>query len=77
METIQDRGSTLVARGEVRAQVARDLVAKGITDVIVGPMSQRAPMVAFFTDLFGRLPEEIDGVEIWRNVDRSGVAPNP
>lgn len=77
METIQDRGSALVARSEVRAQVARDLVAKGITDVIVGPMSQRAPMVAFFTDLFGRAPVEVDGVEIWRNVDRTGVAPVP
>lgn len=64
METIQDRGSVLVARGDVRDQVAHDLEAKGITDVIVGPMSQRAPMVAFFTDLFGRPPKRSMG---WRS----------
>ncbi len=77
METIQDRGTTLVARGDVRAQVAQDLEAKRITDIIVGPMSHRAEMVAFFSDLFGQAPEGIDGVEIWRNVDRTGVAPSP
>jgi hypothetical protein len=77
MEAIQDQGIALVARGDVRAQVARDLVAKGITDVIVGPMNQRAQMVAFFSDLFGQPPQEVDGVEIWRDVDRTGVAPSP
>jgi hypothetical protein len=77
MEAIQDRGSTIVARGDVRAEVAADLRTKGITDVIVGPMGQRAQMVAFFTDLFGRPPVEVDGVEIWRNVDQTGVAPSP
>jgi hypothetical protein len=75
--SIQDRGSTLVARGDVRSEVARDLVAKRITDVIVGPMNHGAEMIAFFTDLFGRPPEEIDGVQIWRNVARTGVAPGP
>jgi hypothetical protein len=77
METIQDGGTTIVSRGDVRAQVAQDLKVKDITDVIVGPMSHRAEMVAFFSDLFGQPPEEIDGVEIWRNVDRTGVAPTP
>ena len=77
METIQGQGITIVARGDVRAQVAADLRTKGITDVVVGPMGQRAQMVSFFSDLFGQPPEEIDGVEIWRNVDRTGVAPTP
>ena len=77
MEAIQGGGGILVARGDVRAQIARDLTAKGITDVIVGPMNQRAQMVAFFSDLFGQPPEEVDGVEIWRDVDRTGVAPSP
>ena len=77
MEVIQDTGVTLVARGDVRAQVARDLEAKAITDVIVGPMRNRAQMVAFFSDLFGRSPQEVDEVEIWRDVDRIGVAPSP
>ena len=77
MEAIQDGGNTILARGDVRAQVAADLRTKGITDVIVGPMGQQAQMVAFFTDLFGRSPEEVDGVEIWRNVDQTGVVPSP
>jgi hypothetical protein len=77
MEVIQDQGVALVARGEVRDQVARDLVAKAITDVIVGPMEHRAQMVTFFSDLFGRPPQEVDGVEIWRDVDRAGVSASP
>lgn len=75
MEAIQDRGITIVARGEVRAEVARDLAAARVTDVIVGPMNARAQMVGFFADLFGRAPEQTDGVQIWRNVDRQGVTP--
>lgn len=75
MEAIQDRGVTIVARGQVRAQVGRDLVAARVTDVIVGPMNARAQMVGFFTDLFGRPPAQTDGVQIWRNVDVHGVAP--
>jgi hypothetical protein len=77
METIQDGGSTIVARGDVRARVVQDLKVKAITDVIVGPTSHRAEMVAFFADLFGQPPDVVDGVEIWRNVDRIGVAPIP
>ncbi|MEW6226397.1 MAG: hypothetical protein AB1627_17390 [Chloroflexota bacterium] len=68
MERIQDDGVTLVARGEVREQVLRDIAANGITDVIVGPMDHREQMVAFFTDLFGRPPAEVDGVQLWRGV---------
>lgn len=75
METIQDHGDAVVARGQVREQIARDLVAAAITDVIVGPLRYRQQMVGFFTDLFGRPPLEIDGVELWRDVNRSGVAP--
>lgn len=72
METIQDDGVGVVARSEVREQVLRDIADRGITDVIVGPMDHRAEMVAFFTDLFGRPPEEADGVQLWRGVDEPG-----
>jgi hypothetical protein len=68
MERIQDDGVTLVARGEVRDQVFRDIADTGITDVVVGPMSHREQMVVFFTDLFGREPIEVDGVQLWRGV---------
>ena len=77
METIQDTSVTVVARGAVRAQVAADLRAKGITDVIVGPMARGRAMLVFFTDLFGREPEAVDGVWIWRAVDVRGVSPEP
>jgi hypothetical protein len=75
MEAIQDNGSALVARGEVRNQIARDLEIAGIAVVIVGPMPNRSQMVAFFTDLFGRPPREVDGVELWTRIDESGVQP--
>ncbi len=77
METIQDHGDAVVARGQVREQVARDIVTAGITDVIVGPLRYREQMIGFFTDLLGRPPLEIDGVELWRDVNRSGVVPAP
>ncbi len=72
MERIQDDGVTLVARGEVRDQVFRDIAANGITDVIVGPMDHREQMVVFFTDLFGRPPVEVDGVQLWRGASGGG-----
>jgi hypothetical protein len=79
MQSIQDAPSDLVvvARAAVREQVAADIRAKGITDVIVGPMARTKAMTAFFTDLFGRPPEAVDGVGIWRGVDTRGVAPVP
>ena len=72
MERIQDDGVTLVAAGEVRDQVFRDIAAAGITDVVVGPMDHREQMVHFFTDLFGRPPVEVDGVQLWRGVTGAG-----
>jgi hypothetical protein len=79
MEAIQDAVSDLaiVARGAVRTEVDADIRAKGITDVIVGPMVRTRPMIAFFSDLFGRPPQEVDGVWIWRGVDTHGVTPAP
>jgi hypothetical protein len=72
MERIQDDGVMLVARGAVRDQVFRDIATAGITDVIVGPMDHREQMVSFFADLFGRPPEERDGVQLWRGVSVPG-----
>ncbi len=77
MESIQDRGVVIVARDSVRDQVELELASTGITDVIVGSMRYRGQMVAFFTDLLGRPPVEIDGVALWRDVHEVGVAPPP
>jgi hypothetical protein len=73
MENIQYSGVTIAARGDMRDQIGRDIQAAGVSDVVVGPMNNRAQTVAFFTDLFGRPPDEVDGVELWRNVDSAGV----
>lgn len=77
MQQIQDTGVVIVVRDPLRSVVANVLVADGVQDVVVGPMANRGQMVAFFTDLFGRPPVDIDGVQLWRNVDRQGVAPPP
>ena len=77
MQDIQDRGVVIIARGSVRDEVEQELAETGITDVIVGSMRHRGQMVAFFTDLFGVPPVEIDGVALWRDVHQTGVAPAP
>ncbi len=69
MFVIQQRGAWLVARGDVRAQIAADLKVADVRHVIVGPAQHWQPMIAFFTDLFGRAPEIVDGVAIWRNIN--------
>ena len=77
MESIQDRGVVIVARDSIRDEVADELADTGITDVIVGSMRYRGQMVEFFTDLLGRPPVEVDGVALWRDVHKAGVAPAP
>lgn len=69
MFLIQERGAWLVARGEIRAQVAADLKAADVRHVIVGPTQHWRQMIAFFTDLFGHPPELVDEVALWRDVN--------
>ena len=73
MRTIQRDRTSILAAGALRTQIAADLRAAGIRHVIVGPIPAYGPMVAFFTNLFGRPPDEIEGVAIWRDVDVRGV----
>jgi hypothetical protein len=75
MHYVQDGRGGLVARGAARDRIAADIRAADIHDVIVGPMGARTEMVAFFRDLFGRPPESVGGVEIWRDVNVAGVVP--
>lgn len=77
MEQIQDSGVVIVARGAEREAVSGDLRRLQIQDIIVGPMDKRVQMVAFFTDLLGRSPRNVDGVQWWPNVQQEGVAPAP
>jgi hypothetical protein len=73
MFVIQQRGAWLVARGEIRAQVAADLKDADVRHVIVGPTQHWRQLLAFFTDLFGRAPEIVDEVAIWRDINVRGI----
>jgi hypothetical protein len=53
--------------------VAADLRAADVRHVIVGPGQHYQPMLAFFTDLFGRAPQLVDQVAIWRDVNVTGI----
>jgi hypothetical protein len=77
MFVIQERGAWLVARGQIRAQIAADLKAADVRNVIVGPTLHWRPMLAFFTDLFGRAPEIVDEIAIWRDISVREVPPPP
>lgn len=77
MRMIQEDKISYVARGQIRAQILADIRFAEVRHVIVGPMEAVAEMLAFFTDLFGRSPELVDGVAIWRNVDVRGVVAAP
>ena len=68
MIRVQDRGERITLSDQDRGAARRELSDAGISVVIVGQLRYRSEMVALFTDLFGRPPEERDGVQIWRDV---------
>jgi hypothetical protein len=65
MVEIQDNGTALLATGEDRQRALAALADTGATHVIVGDLRYRAEMIAFFSDLLGSPPEEVEGVAIW------------
>ncbi|CAM3217571.1 hypothetical protein BST27_23560 [Mycobacterium intermedium] len=77
MRLIQEDKTSFVARGEVRAQIIANLRFAQVRHVIVGPMEGVSEMLAFFTDLFGRPPERVEGIAIWRDVNVRGVVAAP
>ena len=77
MFVIQQRGAWLVARGDIRAQVAADLKGADVRHVIVGPTQHWRQLLAFFTDLFGRAPDVVDEVAIWRDINVGEIPPPP
>ncbi|OBK95291.1 hypothetical protein A5645_13195 [Mycobacterium asiaticum] len=77
MLMIQDDKIPVLARDEVRAQIAADLRAADVRHVIVGPMQEWPAMFAFFTDLFGRDPQRVGEIGIWRDVNVRGVVAAP
>jgi hypothetical protein len=71
MIRVQDHGERIVLSADDRAAARQELAEAGISVVIVGQLRYRNQMVALFTDLFGRQPEEREGVQIWRDVQGS------
>jgi hypothetical protein len=68
MIDVQDHGGRPALTTADRTAAAEELVDVGVSVVIVGPMPHRDDMIALLTDLFGRPPEEVGGVELWRDV---------
>jgi hypothetical protein len=56
----------------LRRRIAADLERWRVGSVVLGPMPHRQTMAGFLTDLLGRPPEQLAGVELWRD---AAVAP--
>jgi hypothetical protein len=76
MIDVQDHGLSPVLGADDRTAAARELADAGISVVIVGPMQHREEMIALFTDLFGRPPAEVGGVQLWSDVQGSLAGPS-
>ncbi len=74
MMDVQDRGIRHVLSAEDRADALEDLTRIGASVVVIGPLRYRSEMVELFTDLLGRPPIEVDGVQLWRDVQESIAA---
>lgn len=68
MIQIQDLGAGVGIGPAGRAALLQELTSDGIDDVLIGPMNHRDLMVDFFTRLLGAPPEQVAGVQLWRNV---------
>lgn len=71
---VQDEGVVEQLTAAQRAVAIEELREAGVSVVIVGPLKYRAEMVALFTDLFRRPPIEVDGVQLWRDVQETIAA---
>jgi hypothetical protein len=67
----QDHGIVASLTPDQRAAAVAELREARISVVIVGPLKYRAEMVRLFTDLFRRPPIEVDGVQLWRDVQQT------
>ena len=74
MMQVQDHGVRPTLGPEDRAESIEELQDAQVSVVIVGPLRYRAEMVEMFSALLGRPPEEVDGVQLWRDVQASIAA---
>jgi hypothetical protein len=59
----------------LRRWIAADLARWRVASVVLGPMPNRRAMAGFLTDLLGRPPEQLAGVELWRDAAVARPAP--
>jgi hypothetical protein len=72
LDRIQRGGRPPDLTPALRRQIAQDFARWDVRSVVLGPMPHRRVMVGFLSDLLGRSPERLAGVEMW---DDATVAP--
>ena len=55
----------------LRAAIAEDFATWGVTTVILGPTPNHGVVAGFLTELLGRRPEDVGGVQLWRDAEVS------
>jgi hypothetical protein len=65
LDRIQRGGRPPDLTPAVRSQIARDFARWRVRSVVLGPMPHRRVMAGFLSDLLGRAPQRLAGVELW------------
>jgi hypothetical protein len=72
LDRIQRGGRPPELTPALRGQMARDFARWRVRSVVLGPMPHRRAMAGFLSDLLGRAPRRLAGVELWGD---ASVAP--
>ena len=64
---IQRGGRPPQLTAALRRAIAQDFARWRVRSVVLGPMPNRRTMAGFLSDLLGRAPERVAGVELWAN----------
>lgn len=73
LDRIQRGGRPPDLTPPLRRQMARDFARWRVRSVVLGPMPHRRVMAGFLSDLLGRAPQRVAGVELWGD---ASVAPS-
>jgi hypothetical protein len=65
MKSLNEHGVVPPITEPVRAEFLTELDAWHVRAVVIGPWSREGQSVVFLTDILGRRPETLDGVEVW------------
>jgi dolichyl-phosphate beta-glucosyltransferase len=70
---IQRGGPPPRLTADLRRAIAQDFARWRVRSVVLGPMPNRRTMAGFLSDLLGRAPERVAGVELWANARVAGT----